>query len=142
MQITINPRDIEDVKRSLAKLSGDEAKKAMMRGINSTLTGVRTDGVGILKEHYALTATEIRSSFKITKAAFKDPSGSISSKGAFIRLIKFGARQNATGVSVKVLKANPRATIKHAFLAKLGGTTQVYWRKYKVCKCWNSRCTC
>ena len=131
MQITINPRDIEDVKRSLAKLSGDEAKKAMSRGINSTLTGVRTDGVGILKDHYALTATEIRASFKITKAAFKDPSGSISSKGTFIRLIKFGARQNTSGVSVKVLKTNPRATIKHAFIAGLGNKLQVYWRKYK-----------
>lgn len=131
MQITINPRDIEDVKRSLAKLSGDEAKKAMSRGINSTLTGVRTDGVKILKDHYALTATAIRKSWSIRKAAFKDPSGSISSKGTFIRLIEFGARQNTSGVSVKVLQTNPRATIKHAFIAKFGTKDQVYWRKYK-----------
>ena len=132
MQITINPRDIEDVKRSLAKLSGDEAKKALSRGINSTLTGVRTDGVGILKDHYALTATEIRNSFKITKAAFKDPSGSISSKGTFIRLIKFGAKQTQKGVTVRVLKVSPRKLVKHAFFAKLGGTKQVYRRTYKT----------
>lgn len=129
--IRINPKDIDDVKKTLARLSGDEANKAMVRGINKTLTGVRTDGVKILKEHYALTATAIRKSWSIRKAAFKDPYAAVSSKGAFIRLYEFGAKQNSTGVSVKVLQKNPRATIEHAFIAKLGAKPQVYWRKYK-----------
>lgn len=132
--ITLNPKDMADVKRMLSTLSGDEANKAMMRGINDTLTGVRTDGTKILSDHYALTASAIRESWKISKASFRDPVGVVGSTGTFIRLIKFGAKQTKTGVSVKVLQKNPRAVIAHAFIGKSKksqGSEQVYWRKYK-----------
>ena len=129
--IKINPNDLAAVKRTLTQLSGDEANLAMVRGINKTMTGVRTDGVKVLYDHYALTATAIRDSFKIRKAYFKDPHGAISTKGTFIRLMKFGARKVQSGVSVKVLRANPRSTIAHAFIAKLGLQDHVYRRAYK-----------
>jgi len=134
ISVKLNPIDVADVKAMLSRLSADETNKAMARGINTTMTGVRTDGVKILSEHYALTATAIRESWKIRKALFRDPSGVVSSKGTFIRLIKFGARQNKSGVSVKVLRSKPRATVEHAFIAKIRGDQkeeQVYWRKYK-----------
>ena len=133
MTIKMNPTDVADVKAMLKRLSGDEPNKAMARAINKTMTGVRTDGTKILSDHYALTASTIRESFKISKASFKDPSGVVSSKGTFIRLIKFGARQTREGVSVKVLKSKPRAVIKHAFIAKVKknqSEEQVYWRKW------------
>ena len=129
--IKLNPKDVADVKSMLSKLSNDEANKATSRCINLTMTGVRTDGTRILSDHYALTASEIRDSWKISKSTFRDPNGVVSSKGTFIRLSKFGARQTKIGVSVKVLKKNPRAVIEHAFFAKLGNTKQVYWRKWK-----------
>ncbi|MCK9362132.1 MAG: hypothetical protein M0P74_00795 [Syntrophales bacterium] len=132
--IYINPRDVESIRAMLRGLNRDEVDKANARGINLTLTGVRTDGTKILSDHYALTASAIRDSWKIGKAKFRDPTGVVSSQGTFIRLIKFGARQNNTGVSVKVLKQNPRATIAHAFIARIRGdqrADQVYWRKWK-----------
>jgi hypothetical protein len=132
--VYINPRDRASVLAMLDQLSGAEANKANVRGINRTLTGVRTDGVRILSDHYALTASAIRESWKISQARFDDPSGVVGSQGTFIRLVKFGARQNKTGVSVKVLQKNPRATIAHAFIAKLKNNQsedQVYWRKWK-----------
>jgi len=132
--IVINPKDRAEVKALLNRLGKDEAKKAMVRGINSTMTGVRTDGVKILSDHYALTASAIRESWKIRKAQFRDPSGVVSTQGTFIRLVKFGARQTKAGVSVKVLKKNPRAVIAHAFITKIKrgqSQDQVYWRKYK-----------
>lgn len=135
MTIKINPKDVEDVKIILNRLNPDEVAKAQVRGINSTLPGVRTDGVKILSDHYALTASAIRESWKISKASFnRDPAGVVSSRGTFIRLIKFGARQNKTGVSVKVLKGKPRATVEHAFIAKYLKSQkeeQVYWRRWK-----------
>jgi len=132
--VRIDSRDLAEVKALLNRLDGDETNKAMARGINATLPGVRTDGVRILSEHYALTASAIRESWKIRKALFRDPFGVVSTQGTFIRLARFGAKQTKTGVSVKVLKKNPRAVIEHAFLArakKRQREEQVYWRKYK-----------
>jgi hypothetical protein len=131
--IKLNPKDVADVKSMLSKLSNDEANKALSRGVNLTMTGVRTDGTKILSDHYALTASAIRESWKISKSTFRDPTGVVSSRGTFIRLKEFGAHQTKTGVSVKVLKRNPRVVIEHAFIAKVWkrqNEEQVYWRKY------------
>ena len=132
--VRIDSRDIAEVRALLNRLGRDETNKAMARGINATLPGVRTDGVRILSEHYALTASAIRESWKIRKAPFRDPFGVVSTQGTFIRLARFGAKQTKTGVSVKVLKKNPRAVIERAFLARAKKgqrEEQVYWRKYK-----------
>lgn len=129
--IKINPKDIEDIKKLLRSLAGDDANKALARGINKTMTGVRTDGVKILKDRYALTATAIRKSWKIRNAHFKDLNGVVSTQGTPIRLKEFGARKVPAGVSVKVLRTNPRTIVKHAFFAKLGLEDRVYRRKHE-----------
>jgi hypothetical protein len=131
--IKINGNDLKNVQDMLGDIKG-APEKVTVRAVNKTLTGVVTDGTAILKEHYALTATAIRESFKVNKCAFKDPGGSVSSKGTFIRLINFGARQTKTGVSVKVLSANPRKVLTHAFIGNVRKdqtNKQVYWRKYQ-----------
>jgi hypothetical protein len=98
------------------------------------MQGVRTDGTGILAERFALSATEIRSSFGISKASFANPSGVVSTHGTWLRLIKFGARQVLKGVSVKVWTEKPRSTIEHAFIGKIRKDQkeeQVYMRKWR-----------
>lgn len=129
--ITINPTDAEDVRNMLSRLGADEANTAMVRSVNTTMDGVRTDGTAILKDHFALTATAIRASFKINKAKFRDPSGVVSCSGTFIRLKEFNARPTLKGVTVKILTSSTRALVAHAFFAKLGAEEQVYWRRYK-----------
>lgn len=131
MSVKLNPKDVDGVKQMLSRLNANETEKALVRTINKTTTGVRTDGTKILSEHYALTASAIRESWKIRKALFRDPVGVVGSQGTFIRLKEFGARQTKTGVSVKVLKKNPRAVVKGAFFATLKNNEQVYWRKWK-----------
>lgn len=120
-----------EIKKMLQQLSGDETRTAMVRGLNKTMDGTRTDGTKILTDKYALTATAIRKTFNVRKCAFRDPNGAVSSKGTFLRLKEFGAKQNDSGVSVKILKKNPRKTIQHAFMAKLRsgqGQEQAYRR--------------
>jgi len=132
--IKIDPRDMEGVKEMLDKLTPVETNKAMARSINKTMQGVRTDGTGILAERFALTKTDIRSSFRISKASFADPGGVVSTQGTWIRLFKFGARPVSSGVSVKVWTERPRATIEHAFIGKLKqgqSEEQVYMRKWR-----------
>lgn len=133
MKITINQNDIAEIRTMLRQIK-DEAPKAVVRAINETMPGVRTDGTKLLSDHYALTAPSIRESWKINKAKFRDPHGVVSTAGTFIRLINYGAKQTKTGVSVKILKAGKRKVIKHAFIStvrKDQSNKQVYWRTYK-----------
>lgn len=133
MKIEINQSDFLGVKKILSELSGDEQKLASVRAINKTMTGVRTDGTKMLTDYYALTASEIRDSWKVSQCRFKDPNGVVSTSGTFIRLIKYGARQLQSGVSVKVLKSGGRKIVKHAFIAKMRSdqkVEQVYRRKW------------
>lgn len=133
VSVRINPRDIEEIKQMMKKLSGAELVKAQVRAMNKTADGVRTDGVKMLTGYYALTATAIRASWKVNKAAFKNPTAAVSSKGTFIRLINYGAKQVDTGVSVRVLKSSGRKIVKHAYIGKVRSdqrTEQVYRRKY------------
>ncbi len=125
---------MDEVKRMLSVLGSDESRKAQARGINKTMIGVRTDGVKMMADRYALTASDIRESWRINNCKISEPSGDVSTKGVPIRLMKFGARQVASGVSVKVLKNEGRKIVKGAFIGKINkGQTedQVYIRQWK-----------
>lgn len=130
----MNAQDVDEVKRALAQLKGNEPKKALSRGINKTMTGVRTDGVKMLTEYYALTAKKIRESWKINPCRINTPSGDVSTRGSYINLIEYGAKQTPSGVSVKVLKKSGRKTVMHAFIGKIKSSqnaAQVYRRKWQ-----------
>ena len=134
LTIKIDEKDFVEVKAALNKLTGDEMVKAQVRGLNKTCDGVQTDGVKMQTEYYALTASEIRASWKIRKAAFKNPTAVVSSAGTFIRLIKFGAKQTNAGVSVRVLKSSGRKVVEHAYIGRVRSdqkNDQVYRRKYR-----------
>lgn len=134
LTIKIDEKDFASVRAALNTLTGDEMVKAQVRGFNKTSEGVRTDGVKMLTEYYALTASEIRASWKIKKAAFKNPSAVVSTAGTFIRLMKYGAKQTNAGVSVRVLKSSGRKVVEHAYIGRVRSdqkNDQVYRRKYR-----------
>jgi len=134
LSIKIDEKDFAQVRAALNKLSGDEMVKAQVRGINKTSDGVKTDGVKMMTDYYALTASEIRASWKIKKAAFKNPSAVVSTAGTFIRLMKYGAKQTNAGVSVRVLKSSGRKVVEHAYIGRVRSdqkNDQVYRRKYR-----------
>lgn len=133
MTIELDPRDTAEIKAMLRRLDKSETAKATTRAINRTMVGVRTDGTKMLKDHYNLTASEIRASWKIRRAAFSNPAGVVSTSGTFLRLKHFSAKQTVTGVSVKVFRSQPRQVIRHAFIAKLKSSQrqdQVYRRRW------------
>lgn len=134
ISVKIDEKSMDEVKRMLSVLGSDESRKAQARGINKTMTGVRTDGVKMMTDRYALTASAIRDSWRINTCKISDPSGDVSTKGVPIRLMQFGAKQVASGVSVKVLKAGGRKIVKSAFIGKIKkgqSENQVYIRRYK-----------
>jgi len=127
----MNVRDVAELKRTLDKLSGEEQKKAMMRGINKTMDGVKTDGVKMMSQYYALTAAKIRESWKANKCSVTNLSGSVFSRGSYLNLKEYSAQQTPSGVTVKILKNSGRKTVMHAFIGKIKSNQkadQVYRR--------------
>ncbi len=115
--ITANKMQLEDC-YSLLNYIKNGAETVIIRAINKTLTGARTDGVQILYDHYNLTKTRIRSSFEIPlKAAKGRLSVKVLTKGKSVPLIDFGARQTKKGVSFKILRTGLRQTIPYMFIA-------------------------
>ena len=134
MTVTINPRDMEEVRELLKGLRSTEIDKVLTSTINTTMTGVVTDGTKILYDHYALPSAVIKASWSINRYNYAFPSGRVFCQGEFIRLKEFGAKKVKAGVSVKILREGSRETVAHAFFTTLGYKKgeQVYRRKWKT----------
>lgn len=105
-------KELENTLRHIPK----GAPKALSRSINKGLTGGRTEMVKATREILNVKAKKVRDQIKIKKASVSRLSGIMTSKGQPLNLINFGARQTKKGVSVQVLKKNPRETIPHAWI--------------------------
>lgn len=93
--------------------------KALTRSMNTTIDGIATDMVSLLRTRYNYKATPLRARLTKDKARYTKLSGSVTSKGKDVHLIDvLGTRQTQKGVSVNVKKATGRQLIPHAFIPK------------------------
>jgi len=113
---TVNQAHLDRVQQMLAH-APDAAKTASMRAINKTLTGIITDATKEVRNVYNIKASRVRKNFQTVRATKERLIGKFASKGDPISLMQFGAKRNASGVSVKILKSAGRKTIKSAFIA-------------------------
>jgi len=108
------------------------ASRVIVRSVNKTLAGVRTDTVNEIREGVNVTATAIRKTMRIDKATVSRMTARVTSKQKYgTGLIHFGARQTAKGVTVQVLRRKSRSLVRHAFIASPKGGRQVFWRGKK-----------
>jgi hypothetical protein len=115
--IQVNKMQLDDC-YSLLSYIKNGTETVLIRAINKTLAGARTDGVQILYDHYNLTKTRIRSSFEIPqKAARGRLSVKVLTKGKSVPLIDFEARQTTKGASFKILRTGLRQTVPYMFVA-------------------------
>jgi hypothetical protein len=106
--------------------------RVMMRAINKTIAGVRTDAVKEISGEITATQKVIRGRFVIRKATMANQGGEVITTGRPLGLIHFKARQTKKGVSVQVKCKSKRTLLKHAFIAVTkGGAKNVFWRKWK-----------
>lgn len=106
------------------------ASKVVVRAVNKTLTGVRTDTVNEIRKDVNVTATAIRKTMSIQRASVSKMSAKMTSKQPYgTNLAAFGARQTAKGVTVQVLRRKGRSLLRHAFINKKPGGKVVFWRK-------------
>lgn len=128
--IKIDVQGMEEV-RSLLRDLKEKAPRALMRGMNKTLAGVRTDMTRAAVEVLNVKQADVRKGITLNKASLQRLSASAVSAGRPLSLAVFSARQTKKGVTVKVLKANPRKEIKHAFLGTMmSGHQGIFWRKW------------
>jgi len=129
-QITINPEDLRAVNNLMAGIK-ECVPAVTARAVNRVLSGVKTDASTEITSVMNITKSAADKTFKIRQAVIGGVPGAIASTGAYVPLIDMkGTRQTQTGVSVQVLKENPRKVIRSAFIATMkSGHKGVYRRE-------------
>ncbi len=126
--VTIDKTDLFELNLTLGTIKGG-ASLAIMRATNDAIGGIKTKAVDEIYNKVALTKVNIRTAYKVNKMYVKDTSADITCKGKPIPLINFQARSVNKGVTLKVLRASKRSTVRHAFIAKMKSTHRgVFWR--------------
>jgi hypothetical protein len=134
MFLQINPRDLEEIHKLFAVL-GTDAPRALVRTINKTLPGARTDMTQAIYDRYNVTKTKIRGSFSIARANLLKPSGTVATKGQYLNLIEYGATQTQKGVSVRILRAGERKLFPGGFIRTMkNGKELALTREYHATK--------
>lgn len=130
MILQINPRDLEEINKLFADL-GKDAPRALVRTVNKTLTGCRTDMTQAIYEQYNITKTKIRASFTIARANLLKPSGVVATKGQHLNLIEYGATQTKKGISVRILRGGERKLFPGGFIRTMKtGKELAFQREY------------
>jgi hypothetical protein len=125
MDIKINTSSARTMLLELSKA----ATPALVRALNKTLTGVRTDKSTVIREDLNLSKRYVDQQIAITRASNTRPEGRVTTRSKPVGLINFtGTRQVTKGVSVKVKKYGTRSILKHAFIATANNAQNVFWR--------------
>ena len=121
---------IHDLRRALASLSPEEAKTAISRAENRSISIANTEARKRIRQIYNVKAGVISKSVKRKNATKSDLTAAIMASEANIQLAAFSPRQTPLGVTIKI-KSN-RILIKHAFLHSTTKGAAVFARgKYK-----------
>lgn len=130
IRIQLNRADVEELNALLLALEPASRIKALVRAMNKTARGVRTDISREIRAKVNIKAKDVTKGIKLWMANKTRPSVRITISGKRRQLILFGARQTKTGVSVQVYKAEGRKIIPRAFIAtgKSSGEPNVFWR--------------
>jgi len=131
IQIYINQDDVAKVKTMMAGIL-DGATKVMVRALNLTLTGVKTDASTEIRNIITAKKSTVDATFKTSKATATKLSATFQSTGRPLPLIAYSVNQTQKGVSVQVRKDKPRKVLAGAFIATIkSGHKGVYWRVYR-----------
>lgn len=102
---------------------------AMMRAINRMAEQVKVQAAREVRAAgYGIKVSDIKAAIRIQRATQSSLTARVVASGRPIPLVKYGARQTARGVSVKVQKG--RKVIPHVFLATMpNGKVGVFERE-------------
>lgn len=137
VRIELDRMDVERLKADLRHIK-DGMPISVMRAINRTLPGVRTDMVTIARREYNVKAKAARGNISIRKASKAQLSGNVTSTGKPIKLINFGVRpttpqpKRKKPITVEVIRNKREPVGGGAFVAVMNsGHKGVFWRAKK-----------
>ena len=122
--------DFSDMEDALSKASriidilGRNGEIAVVRALNRSVKGVKTDSVKAARSKYNIRASAVRKAFSMDLAGQKKFEARAVASGSRISLKEFsprpfrvGGRRPAKGISVQVKRT--RKTIRSSFIAKM-----------------------
>ena len=129
MEVEVSESMLNEVKAVMSDIKNGY-KNVLVTSINKTLTTTKVQSAARIGNEINLKAARIKQNLTVQKANYAKISGALVSKGEPIGLINFGARSVLKGVTVQVLRAEPRGLLKHAYIATGRGSTKqhVFWR--------------
>lgn len=128
--VRLNRSELQEVEDILAALAPDSRVRAIVRAMNRTAKGVRTDISREVRAKVNLKVKDMKDATTLWLANRNRPGIRITVSGKRRRLMLFGARQTRTGVSVQVYKDRGRKIIPRAFVntGRQNGRQDVFWR--------------
>jgi hypothetical protein len=133
MSLVIDVRS--DLRQTALSLSVNAAKvieAAAVRSLNRAATTVRAEASRRIRDRYNLKVSVIKNDLRLVRARRGELEAQVIARGAPIPLIQFGARQTRAGVSVQVVRSNPRSILRRVFVARMkSGHVGVYERRGK-----------
>lgn len=128
--IKIDESDLKNVRDMLSDMK-DAGTKVIVRALNKTLTGVKTDALSAIRAEITASKKAVDGTFRIEKAGSARLQASISSTGTPLPLSEYSARQTKKGVSVQVKRTSPRKVIRGTFITTMkSGHKGVFWREW------------
>ena len=127
MQLSIET-NFPEVQRQLDLLAAEVGSKATARALNRTIELARTAMSREIRDEFVLDARYVRDRLRIKRATFYagvlalQATLEAQAKPRSANVIRFGARQVAAGVSVKIKRGGGRKVIKNAFIGNKGRT--------------------
>lgn len=131
ISIKIDKEDLANVESAMVGVKNGYAK-VLVRSLNKTILGVRTDAVKEIGKEITPKAKIIRDTFVLSKATYAWLKATVKSTGWPVPVIHYAARSVKKGVTYKIRQAGGRLLLKHAFIATMkSGHKGVFWREYK-----------
>ena len=119
IRIEINKADLMRVETLLSTVK-DGAPKVMMRALNKTLTGVRTDASKELRNRVTLKKKDLDTHIQVNKASVADLRASVYFDAKGIPLINFQWTADPYGIFSREWKGSGKTFHSHAFIALVG----------------------
>jgi hypothetical protein len=134
MQVQFDAADVERIRSDLRHIR-DGMPISVMRAINRTVDGVKTNMVTIARREYNVNAAAVRANISVKKATKQDISGYTISRGRPIPLINFSPRPSTpqprrkAPITVEVIRDQRKPLGGGGFVAVMpSGHKGVFWR--------------
>ncbi len=134
MQIKIDQTDVERIKRDLRHVN-DGLPISVMRALNRTVTGIRTDMVEIARREYTVKAKAARANISLIKARKGSLSAVVESRGKPIPMIDFAIYpskpqpRRKVPIKAEIIRGKRESVGGGAFVAVMpSGHKGVFWR--------------